>query len=59
MIPLRGAVVQALADGAVKGRLSGLGAEPVGSTPEEHAAYTRAEIAKWIQVARAAGIQAE
>ncbi len=56
---LRGAVVQALADGAVKGRLSGLGAEPVGSTPEEHAAYTRAEIAKWIQVARAAGIQAE
>jgi chorismate-pyruvate lyase len=33
------------------------GAEPIGSTLEEHAATTRSEIAKWRKVVMAAGIQ--
>jgi len=40
-------------------RLSDEGAEPVGSTPEEYDKFTRAEIEKWIKVARGAGIQPE
>jgi tripartite-type tricarboxylate transporter receptor subunit TctC len=37
-------------------RLSGLGAEPVGSTAEEFAAFLRAEADKWSRVTREAGI---
>ena len=54
---VRGALLEALADPAVNNRLAGLGAERVGSTPEEHAAFTKSEIAKWIKVTREAGIQ--
>ena len=53
---VRGALLEALADPAVNSRLAGLGAERVGSTPEEHAASTRLEIAKWIKITREAGI---
>ncbi len=56
---VRGSLIEALADPAVNNRLAGLGAERVGSTPEEHAAVTRSEIAKWIKVTRDAGIQPE
>lgn len=48
-----------LADPVVRERLSGEGADPVGSTPEEYDRFTRSEIEKWIKVARAAGIQPE
>ncbi len=48
-----------LGDASVRERLSGEGAEPVGSTPEEYDSFTRSEIEKWIKVARAAGIQPE
>ena len=48
-----------LGDASVRERLSGEGAEPVGSTPEEYDRFTRKEIEKWIKVARAAGIQPE
>jgi tripartite-type tricarboxylate transporter receptor subunit TctC len=51
------ALKSALSDAAVRKNLSDQGAEPVGSTPEEYAAFTRSEIDKWIKVARAAGIQ--
>ena len=54
---LRGALVEALRDPAVGERLAALGAERVGSTAEEQEAVTRSEIAKWIKVTRAAGIQ--
>ena len=54
-----GALKSALSDAAVRDRLSGEGADPVGSTPEEYEQFTRAEIEKWIKVARAAGIQPE
>jgi tripartite-type tricarboxylate transporter receptor subunit TctC len=40
-------------------RLAADGAEPVGSSPEEFAAFIRSEIDKWAKVARAAGIRAE
>jgi tripartite-type tricarboxylate transporter receptor subunit TctC len=53
------ALVKALNDPAVKNNLTQQGAEVVASTPEQHDAFNRAEIAKWIKVARAAGIQPE
>lgn len=56
---VRGALLEALADPAVNNRLAGLGAERVGSTPEEHAAFTKSEIAKWMKVTRQAGIKPE
>jgi tripartite-type tricarboxylate transporter receptor subunit TctC len=36
-------------------RISGLGAEPVGNTPEEFSAHIRAELLKWASVVKAAG----
>jgi tripartite-type tricarboxylate transporter receptor subunit TctC len=40
-------------------RLSSQGAEPVGSTPEEFAAYIRSETLKWAKVVRDSGAKAE
>jgi len=40
-------------------RLSAQGAEPVGSTPEEFAAYIRSETVKWAKVVRESGAKAE
>ena len=56
---VRSALLEALADPAVNNRLAGLGAGRGGSTPEEHAAFTKSEIAKWMKVTRQAGIQPE
>jgi tripartite-type tricarboxylate transporter receptor subunit TctC len=53
------ALVKALNDPSVKNNLMQQGAEVVASTPEQHDAFNRAEIAKWIKVAREAGIQPE
>ena len=53
------ALKASLSDPAVRERLSSEGADPVGSTPEEYDRFTRAEIEKWIKVARGAGIQPE
>ena len=47
----------AVANADVRSQLSGQGADPVGSTPEELDKFNRAEIEKWIKVARAAGIE--
>lgn len=52
------ALVQALKDPKVSKTLIDQGAEPVGSSPEAHDKFNRAEIQKWIKVARAAGIEA-
>jgi len=38
-------------------RLSGLGAEPVGSTPAEFGAFMKAEIAKWAKVIKDAKVE--
>jgi tripartite-type tricarboxylate transporter receptor subunit TctC len=40
-------------------RYAGLGAEPVGSTPEEFAAYCRSELAKWAKVVKESGAKAD
>lgn len=53
------ALVKALNDPGVKKSLSDQGAEIVANTPAQHDAFNRAEIAKWIKVARGAGIQPE
>lgn len=51
------ALVSALKDPKISKTLIEQGAEPVGSTPEAHDKFNRAEIQKWIKVARAAGIE--
>jgi tripartite-type tricarboxylate transporter receptor subunit TctC len=48
-----------LADPAVKERLDALGFEPAGQSRGAFAAFMKAEIAKWTQVARAAGAKAD
>jgi tripartite-type tricarboxylate transporter receptor subunit TctC len=52
-------IVRALRAPEVMQRLAADGAEPVGSTPEEFAAFIKSEINKWARVASAAGIRAE
>src|SRR5262245_37802125 len=56
---VHGALLKALSDNSVRNNLSGQGADPVGNTPEEYAKFNQAEIAKWIKVARGAGIDPE
>ena len=51
--------VRALQAADVRNRLSADGADPVGSTPEEFAAFLRSETAKWAKVVKQAGIQPE
>jgi tripartite-type tricarboxylate transporter receptor subunit TctC len=47
----------ALRSREMKDRLAADGAEPLGSTPGEFAAFLRKEMEKWTRVARAAGIE--
>ncbi|MCC7487136.1 MAG: tripartite tricarboxylate transporter substrate binding protein [Burkholderiales bacterium] len=56
---VHGALARALNDPGVKGNLTQQGAEVVASTPAQRDAFNKAEIAKWIMVAREAGIQPE
>ncbi len=56
---LNGALVQALRDPSNRKTLVERGADPVGNTPAEHAAFIKSEIEKWRRVARSAGIQPE
>ncbi len=51
--------VRALNNAELRDRLLGLGADPVGNTPEQYAAFIRAEIDKWANVIKAAGIKSE
>jgi len=50
-------VVRALSDATVKERLAGLGAEPETTTPQEAAAFVKAELALWRRVVKEAGIK--
>ena len=54
---LNGALVTAIRDPANSKSLINQGAEPIGSTPEEHAATIKTEIAKWRKVIKEAGIE--
>lgn len=49
--------VKALAQPDVKERLATLGAEGVGSSPAQFAAFVRAEIAKWARLVKQAGLE--
>jgi tripartite-type tricarboxylate transporter receptor subunit TctC len=51
--------VRALNSPELRNRLMGLGAEPVGNTPEQYQAFVQNEIAKWDKVIKAAGIKGE
>jgi len=57
---LHEAVSRALESPEVKERLARDGSEPfIGDTPAEYGAFIKAEIAKWAQVVRKAGIEAQ
>ncbi len=43
----------------IRERLTAAGTEPAGNLPEEYAAAIKADIVKWAQVVKAAGIKAE
>jgi tripartite-type tricarboxylate transporter receptor subunit TctC len=56
---LSAAVQAALKDPAFAQRMSALGLEPIGSTPEQLAAVQRADLAKWAKPVKASGFQAD
>ncbi|MGZ8212108.1 MAG: Bug family tripartite tricarboxylate transporter substrate binding protein [Burkholderiales bacterium] len=56
---LHAEIVRALKSPEVSEKLQGLGADPVGNTPEQYSTFMRAEIAKWDKVIKAAGIKAQ
>ena len=52
-------VVKAIAAPGMREQFAALGAEPVGSTPEELAAVVQRDLVKWAKVAREANVKAE
>jgi len=53
------AVAKSLALSEVKERITTLGAEAVGSAPEEFSAFIRSEFSTWSKVIKAVGIKVE
>ncbi len=56
---LHAEVVKILRSPEIRERLLSMGAEPVGSTQEQFAAFIKSEVAKWGKVVRDANIKAE
>jgi tripartite-type tricarboxylate transporter receptor subunit TctC len=56
---LNGEIVRALATPELRERMEGMGADPVGNTPEEYTRFVQNEIVKWGKVIKAAGIKGE
>lgn len=56
---LNAALVKAVQDPANRKLLIDSGADPMGSTPEGHETFNRSEVARWLKVARDAGIKPE
>jgi len=52
-------VVKIVNQPELRERLKAEGSDPVGSTPEQYAAFLREEIAKWARVIKLANVQAE
>ena len=52
-------ILKAIGDAAVQQQFAGLGAEAVGSTPEEFRSVLQKDLMKWAKVARAANVKAE
>jgi tripartite-type tricarboxylate transporter receptor subunit TctC len=50
-------IAKAFAQPEVKERFAALGFQPVANTPDDYAAYIRAEIPRWGKVVRAASIR--
>ncbi|OWT80450.1 MULTISPECIES: tripartite tricarboxylate transporter substrate binding protein [unclassified Achromobacter] len=56
---LSSTLAQSVRQGELHGKLTGLGFDPVGSTPAEFDQRIRAEVAKWTAVIQKGGIKAE
>jgi tripartite-type tricarboxylate transporter receptor subunit TctC len=56
---LNQAIVKSLAIPEVKERIVGLGADPVGNSPEEFGSFIKKEIATWSKVIKEVGITIE
>lgn len=56
---IRSEVVKAVNDPGLRDQFAALGAEPVGSTPEEFTAVVQRDLAKWAKVARQANVKAD
>jgi len=56
---LNSEIVRALATPELRERMEGMGADPVGNTPEEYTRFVQNEIVKWGKVIKFAGIKGE
>ena len=56
---LHGEMAKILQQPDIRQRFAGDGADPVGNTPDQFAAYIKTELTKWAKVARDAGIKQE
>jgi tripartite-type tricarboxylate transporter receptor subunit TctC len=56
---IHGEVVKALKNPEMQKQLSAQGADPIGNSPQEFAAFIHAEIAKWAQVIKTSGAKPE
>jgi len=56
---LNSELVRILRSAEVRDRLSGMGMEPVGGTPEQYATHLRDELAKYARIVKAAGIKVD
>ena len=56
---LAGETAKILKQPDVRERYAALGAEPVGSTPDEFAAYCRSELTKWAEIVKESGAKAD
>lgn len=52
-------ILKALASDDVKAKLSAQGAELLGSTPQEYAAYLKSELARWEKAIKTSGVKPE
>jgi tripartite-type tricarboxylate transporter receptor subunit TctC len=56
---INSALAKTIQDAVVRKAMIDNGADPAGSTPEQHDAFIKSEVAKWIKVVNAAGLKAE